>query len=72
MTKVPKSVNDFVYAPSRKVPNTPPIVVYVPRPEMMLKMMRACIEVKDPDGLWVNLKVGKFNPGSHEFDGNKY
>ena len=49
----PDDIDNLVYAKSRFNPDEPPQVVYIPRREMMFKMMRACIEVKNTEELWV-------------------
>ena len=43
----------LVYAESRFKPDEPPQVVYIPRREIMFKIMRACIDVKHEEDLWV-------------------
>ena len=49
---VPEEPLDLVYAESRYTPDHSPLCIYVPKKEIMLKMMRACVEVKKPDNLW--------------------
>ena len=53
-TKKPDNIETLVYATSRYKPGEPPQVVYVPRREMMFKMMRACIDVKEIEDLWIS------------------
>lgn len=31
-----------------------PMLIYIPKKEIMLKMMRACIAIKRPHELWIN------------------
>ena len=47
--------DDLVYDPSRMT--KAPWTVYIPRPEMMLKIMRACIDVGPGDILWSEKKM---------------
>ena len=49
---VPEKVEDFVYPDSRYVEGDSPNCIYIPNKEIMFKMMRACITVKDPFALW--------------------
>ena len=49
---VPEAPLDLVYEESRYMPEFSPLCIYVPKKEIMLKMMRACVEVKKPDNLW--------------------
>jgi len=52
--KQPVDGDDLVYDPVRFREGAPPYVVYIPRAEMLFKMMRACVEVKDASELWVS------------------
>jgi hypothetical protein len=36
-----------------------PYCIYIPRKEIMLKMMRACIGISDVQDLWFNLDMDK-------------
>lgn len=36
--------------------------IYIPKKEIMLKMMRACIAVKKPEDLWINQDVEDDEP----------
>ena len=45
---------DWTYPESRFVEGFGPYCIYVPRAELMLKIMRACINVKVPEDLWIN------------------
>ena len=56
--RTPCKVQDRVYPDSRYTPGNSPYCVYMPCKEVMLKMMRACIEVKDPAKLWIMKKGG--------------
>jgi hypothetical protein len=51
---IPTAVDDWVYSESRYIDGFSPYVIYVPKKEIMLKMMRACIEVKKEEDLWIN------------------
>ena len=55
--KMPKSVNDMVYPPHFFNPQYSPNCIYIPTRVMMFKIMRACVEVKDPGELWINTKA---------------
>ena len=48
----PEKVEDFVYPASRYIEGKRPWCLYIPNKEIMFKMMRACIKVKDPKDLW--------------------
>ena len=52
---LPEKVDDWVY-PEGKLSDKDfaPYQIYIPKKEIMLKMMRACIGVKKPEDLWVN------------------
>ena len=63
-SKSKKEQNKLVYAKQRFQPNTSPFCIFIPRREMMFKMMRACIEVKTANDLWLN----KENTTIEEFD----
>ena len=43
----PKDRDDIVYDKCRFFKNKAPYVLYIPRKEMMFKMMRACVNVVD-------------------------
>jgi len=55
--KLPEKVDDWVYPESRYIKGFSPYVIYIPKKEIMLKMMRACIEVKKPEHLWFNTEA---------------
>ena len=51
----PASSDDLVYDHSRLKNDTiPPFLIYLPRKELMFKLMRACISVKHEHQLWFN------------------
>lgn len=52
----PTSINDLVYDKNRLFPRKLPKQVYIPRKELMLKMMRACVGVKEEEQVWVEQK----------------
>ena len=52
--KIPTKVNDYVYGPTRYIEGNSPVCIYIPAPEIMLKIMRACIDCKNTDELWFN------------------
>lgn len=43
----------LVYAKSRYKADTSPHIVFIPRKEVMLKMMRACVLVEEQRDLWI-------------------
>ena len=49
-----ESEDQLVYESSRYVLSYSPYMVYIPRKELMFKMMRACISVKGKADLWLN------------------
>ena len=51
--RLPLKPSDDVYAPSRYIQQSP-YCIYIPKKEVMLKIMRACVAVKDPADLWIN------------------
>jgi len=56
--KLPEVPGDMVYGPTRYIENFSPYCVYIPKQEMMFKIMRACVNVKDPMDLWFNRLEG--------------
>ena len=54
---LPVKVDDWVYPESRYIKGFSPYVIYIPKKEIMLKMMRACIEIKRPEDLWFNTEA---------------
>ena len=53
--KPPVSYDDLVYDRSRlKNATFPPFLIYLPRKELMFKLMRACIGVNHERELWFN------------------
>ena len=54
--KSPEAADDWVYPEFRYVEGNAPNQIYIPRKEIMLKIMRACIGVKNPEDLWINSK----------------
>ena len=47
-----KGVSDDVYAETRYRPEYSPLSIYIPNNELMFKLMRACIAVRNPTDLW--------------------
>lgn len=47
-------VEHLVYSSHRYVMAYSPYMLYIPRKEVMFKIMRACINVTDPLDLWLN------------------
>ena len=54
---LPEKVDDWVYPESRYIKGFSPYVIYIPKKEIMLKMMRACVDVKRPEDLWFNTEA---------------
>ena len=50
----------LVYNSDRYVLDCSPLMIYVPRKEVMFKMMRACVKVDRPDELWFNRSNNKW------------
>ena len=48
-----KDKMDLAYEKSRYLPDQHLSMIYIPRAEMMFKMMRACIGVKEISELWI-------------------
>ena len=53
----PCNVDHRVYPNSRYTEGNSPYCIYIPNQEIMLKLMRACIMVKNPEALWVMQEV---------------
>jgi hypothetical protein len=51
----PVSINDTVYHESRYNKQNSVLCVYIPRKEIMFKLMRACLGVQSVDQLWFNI-----------------
>jgi len=49
----PEKVSQDVYHESRYLEGQSPNVNFIPRKDIMWKLMRSCIAVKDPEYLWV-------------------
>ena len=56
--KVPWVPADIIYPLTRFHPKDTPMIIYIPSKEIMFKMMRACVNCKTPEELWVNQNVG--------------
>ena len=56
---------DLVYENCRYVQRYSPYVIYVPKKEVMLKIMRACIGCKQPKDLWIHSGEAEA-PGCHD------
>ena len=50
-----ESPNDLIYPDCRYIEGNSPKTIYIPRPEIMFKIMRACIDVFRVKDLWFNL-----------------
>jgi len=46
--KIPKELTSLAYSKCRLKCDCIPQMIYVPRKDIMFKLMRACIKVKDP------------------------
>ena len=51
--KTPHEIDHHVYPDSRYTEGNSPFCIYIPCKEVMLKLMRACIKVTEPDNLWI-------------------
>ena len=51
---LPESVDDLVYPEQRYIAGQSPFQLYIPRLEVMVKIMRACINVEKPEDVWIN------------------
>jgi hypothetical protein len=57
---IPSETMDLVYLESRYFPESSPLCIYIPKKEVMLKIMRACIGAKKTSDFWLIDK--KFTP----------
>jgi len=57
--KIPACVHDNVYSDCRYYESCSPLCIYIPRKELMFKLMRACVEVKQTNELWFNSNIRK-------------
>ncbi len=48
----PNGIDDLVYDDCRLIKGFIPWALYIPRREIMFKMMRACVGVKEKAQLW--------------------
>lgn len=53
---IPFGPSDLVYPESKYIEEFPPLQIYIPKKEIMLKLMRASISVSTPEELWFNKK----------------
>ena len=51
--RLPETPDDRVYPDTRYKKEDSPYCIYIPCREVMLKLMRACVKVKDANELWV-------------------
>jgi hypothetical protein len=51
--RVPTGTYDLVYQESRYYKDDSPICIYIPKKEVMLKIMRACIGVQKTTDFWL-------------------
>ena len=54
--KIPMKPTDLVYKRDRYFAEHSPLHIYIPRKEIMFKLMRACVAVQTPEELWFNKK----------------
>lgn len=54
VAKIPTSMEQDVYPPARYLEEFSPVVIFIPKKEIMFKMMRACIGVRCTSDLWIN------------------
>ena len=50
---MPEKCDIFVYSESRLIEDTSPYCIFIPRKEVMFKMMRACIGCNNVSDLWI-------------------
>lgn len=55
--KMPTVYTDLVYNESRYIDGFSPYCIYIPKKEIMLKIMRACICVNKSEDLWINQEL---------------
>ena len=53
---IPSETMDLVYLESRYNKDFSPNFIYIPKKEVMLKIMRACVGVKKYTDFWINQK----------------
>ena len=51
---MPEKAEDLVYPESRLIKEYSPFAIYIPKKEIMLKLMRSTIMVKKKETLWIN------------------
>lgn len=51
---LPQNPEDMAYPRSHMKEAVTPLGIFIPRRELLLKMMRACIGVTDKNQLWYN------------------
>jgi hypothetical protein len=49
----PQNAYDLVYERRRYTPECSPQCIYIPKKEIMLKLMRSCVGVEKPQDLWI-------------------
>ena len=54
---MPTKPEDLVYFRSRYIEGFSPYCVYIPKKEIMLKLMRACVSVPKSEDLWINQQL---------------
>lgn len=62
-----EDVNSLVYHRQRFTVDHSPVQIFIPRKELMLKMIRACVGVKMESKLWFNVQNTEYNK-IEEFD----
>lgn len=50
-----EDANSLVYHRQRFTPDHSPLQIFIPRRELLLKMMRACLGIKTEAELWFNV-----------------
>ena len=54
--RIPKTDEDLVYRIDRYIENNSPTSIYFPSKMCLFKIMRACIDIEDPEHLWFKIK----------------
>ena len=45
---IPREINDLVYHEKRMLKGITPMAIFIPKKEVLFKLMRACIQIKSP------------------------
>ena len=59
---IPTTDEDLVYRGDRYVKKCSPNAIYFPSKKVLFKIMRACLDVTDPEKLWFKMKDDEVAP----------